>query len=249
MTRTIAVAVVALLTLTGSANENREPYSQARSVHDLVGDLAAQDPMVRARAACEMRELGDAAADAIEPLTKLLGDAAPVEPVVCSRNWWRGNPNDLTSPGEQAAAALVAIGTRAFQPVLGALHSTLWTARRNAAWALGAFDDQRAVEALVEALKDREPGVREQVAWALGAIDDKRAVQPLIGVLKDPDPRVRRQAAWALGAIDDPAAADALSATLTDDRRADARAGSLGARRHRRSKRRARVDPIAERSG
>src|SRR5262245_12201841 len=216
MIRTFAAAVVALLTVTASANEYPDAYAQTRTVRELTADLTAQDPVVRARAACEMRELGDGAADAIQTLTNMLGDAAPVEPSVCSRSWWRGNANDLTSPGEQAAAALVAIGTRAFQPVLGTLRSTTWTARRNAAWALGALDDQRAVDALVDALKDREPAVREQVAWALGAIDDKRAVQALIAVLKDPDPRVRRQAAWALGAIDDPGAADALSATLGD---------------------------------
>jgi len=96
------------------------------------------------------------------------------------------------------------------------LRSTSWAARRNAAWALGAFDDPRAVTALIDALKDREPAVREQVAWALGALDDKRAVQVLVGALKDTDPRVRRQAAWALGAIDDVSAAAALtSAWLT----------------------------------
>src|SRR6185503_3704320 len=117
----------------------------------------------------------------------------PIESSVCGRRWWRGEANDLTSPGEQAAAALVAIGTRAFQPVLSALGSTTWAARRNAAWALGALDDQRAVSALVAALKDREPGVREQVAWALGAIDDADAVPALVGALKDSDPRVRRQ--------------------------------------------------------
>ena len=126
---------------------------------------------------------------------------------MCNRSWWRGSADDLTSPGEQAAAALVAIGTRAFQPVLNTLRSPTWTARRNAAWALGAFDDSRAVAALIDTLKDREPAVREQVAWALGALDDKRAVSPLVAALKDADPRVRRQAAWALGAIDDAAAA------------------------------------------
>ena len=64
----------------------------------------------------------------------MLGDAAPVEASVCGRRSWRGSADDLTSPGEQAAAALVAIGTRAFQPVLDTLKSPVWIARRNAAW-------------------------------------------------------------------------------------------------------------------
>ena len=156
--------IVASLTALRDADRRRRTSitaSRRGAFANSIADLVAQDPVVRARAACEMREAGDTAVDAIQPLASMLGDAAPVEAQVCSRNWWRGNPNDLTSPGEQAAAALVAIGTRAFQPVLGALRSTTWTARRNAAWALGAFDDQRAVDALVDALKDREPGVRE----------------------------------------------------------------------------------------
>ena len=199
MVRTAIGSVLALLTLTSPLNEHRDARAQGRNVRELIAELNASDPAARARVACEIRELGDSAAEAIQPLVAMLGDAAPVEALVCNRSWWRGNPNDLTSPGEQAAAALVAIGSRAFDPVLSALRNTTWAARRNAAWALGAFDDQRAVPALIEALKDREAGVREQVAWALGALDDKQAVQSLIAALKDTDPRVRRQAAWALG--------------------------------------------------
>jgi HEAT repeat protein len=170
--RTAIGSVLALLTLTSPANEYRETRAQGRTVRELIAELGASDPTARAQAACEIRELGDAAGDAIAPLVAMLGDAAPVATLVCHRSWWRGNPNDLTSPGEQAAAALVAIGSRAFDPVLNALRNTTWAARRNAAWALGAFDDQRAVTALIDALKDREAAVREQVAWALGAIDD-----------------------------------------------------------------------------
>src|SRR5258705_6704328 len=51
VTRTIAASVIALLTLTGSANEYRDEGAQTRSFRELVVDLAAQDPAVRARAA------------------------------------------------------------------------------------------------------------------------------------------------------------------------------------------------------
>ena len=123
------------------------------------------------RAACGLRELGDRAVDAIGPLVALLADAAPVDGDVCGRRWSRHGDDNLTSPGEQAAAALVAIGTRAFQPLLAALKQDAWIARRNAAWALGALDDNRAVAALVEALRDREAPVREQVG--VGARRDR----------------------------------------------------------------------------
>ncbi|MEO8076066.1 MAG: HEAT repeat domain-containing protein [Acidobacteriota bacterium] len=216
MFRPCALSVLALLTLAPSAGYDGSADFQPRGVRELVSELGAADPSARARAACGLRELGDNAAEAIQPLVTMLGDAAPVESAVCSRRWWRGNANDLTSPGEQAAAALVAIGSRVFQPVLATLRAVSWAARRNAAWALGALDDQRAVSGLVDALKDREAAVREQVAWALGAIDDNTAVPALVRALGDGAAPVRQQSAWALGAIDDPRAVDGLVHALAD---------------------------------
>ena len=55
------------------------PADARRARESSIADLVAADPAVRARAACELRELGDAAADAIQPLVGMLGDAAPVE--------------------------------------------------------------------------------------------------------------------------------------------------------------------------
>ena len=201
-----------------AAVEVRAPRTQ-HTVQELAEQLHAPDPAVRARAACDLRERGDNAAAAIEALIELLPDAAPLERSVCQQNWWRWNPDNPTTPGEQAASALVAIGSRAFEPLVRALKHQSWIARRNAAWALGALDDVRAVDALVPIMKDGEAPVREQTAWALGALDDRAAVPAIISGLKDPDARVRRQSAWAAGALDDHRAVDALVAVLGDDDR------------------------------
>lgn len=189
---------------------------QARNVRELAAALSAPDPAARAAAACALRQEGDAAADAIPQLVALLADPSPVEHSVCAQRWWRGNPEDATTPGELAASALVSIGTRAFQPLADALSSSAWVARRNAARALGALDDRRAVRPLQAALTDREAAVREQAAWALGAIGDTTAVPALVESLRDADEHTRRQAAWALGAIDDARAVDALIRALSD---------------------------------
>ena len=191
------------------------PGAQPRSVKDLIAGLASEDPPARARAACDLKEEGDLAAEAIAPLLRLLADASPVERTVCQQHWWR-NSDLLTTPGQQAAAALVSIGSRSVEPLLNALHQPQWTARRNAAWALGALDDSRAVAALIAALDDREPDVRAQAAWALGAIGDRTAVERLNAALKDVDARVRKQAAWALGALGDSRATPGLIAALKD---------------------------------
>jgi HEAT repeat protein len=189
---------------------------EPQKARELISQLSAADPETRTRAACGLRELGDDAAPALDALVALLSDGAPVEQSACSRRWSRWNPDNRTSPGEQAASALVSIGSRAVAPLLRTLKSASWIARRHAAWALGALDDRRAGAALIDVLADREAAVREQAAWALGALDEPAAVPALVAALKDQSPRVRSQAAWALGAIDDRRAVDALVQSLAD---------------------------------
>jgi HEAT repeat protein len=191
-----------------------------RDLNAAAAGLASPDPSVRTKAACDVREFGSQASSTIGKLTAMLGDASPVDLDVCGERTWShgrfGRHQDATTPGEQAASALVAIGTPAREPLLRALSNPVWVARRNAAWALGASDASEAVPALLDALKDADAGVREQVAWALGAIGDRRAVDGLIGALKDQAPPVRRQAAWALGALGDKRAVTGLMASLKD---------------------------------
>jgi HEAT repeat protein len=54
--------------------------------------------------------------------------------------------------------------------LIGALGDAVAAVRKQAAWALGALGDSRAVQALMKTLKDSDAGVRKQAAWALGAI-------------------------------------------------------------------------------
>ena len=179
--------------------------------------LGSADPVVRTQAACALRGFGHQSAPYIPRLIAMLDDGSAVDPAVCGERTWRfrGQEN-LTSPGEQAASALVAIGAPSEPALLKALGGPVWMARRNAAWALGALDASAAVPALIEALKDTDAGVREQVAWALGAIGDRRAVDGLVAALADTAPGVRRQAAWALGSLGDNRAVQGLMRALKD---------------------------------
>lgn len=190
----------------------------AKDLSAVIDMLRSPDPVVRTGVACSRKVFNASAAAAIPALIDMLDDDEPVAPEVCredGRQWWGDDRRPIT-PGQEAARALVRIGTASFDPLAKALTGGGPTARRNAAWALGALDDQRAVQPLVASLKDAEAGVREQASWALGALDDARAVQPVISALRDPSPGVRRQAAWALGALDDAAAVDALVSALKD---------------------------------
>ena len=213
--------------------------TQAPPIDDLVAKLAAADPAERVIAACEMQRLGSDARRAIPALIDRLADGSPVDPTVCGKDryWWSKEIDRQTTPGEEAAAALVAIGTDSLAPLIMSARAPQWTARRNAVWALGALHDRRAIPPALMALADREPPVRRVAAWALGALDADDAVAALIDALKDPDADVRAQVAWALGAIRDGRAVDGLIAALKDSAegvRAQA-AWALGALRDRRA--------------
>ena len=70
--------------------------------------------------------------------------------------------------------------------------------RRAAAQLLGHLREERAVEALINNLKDENSSVREAAAEALGRIREPRAIEPLIGGLEDESLRVREAATDAL---------------------------------------------------
>lgn len=231
LSRTSAICLGAALVMVQPPGRSDGPPPVQQTMQELTGQLRASDPAVRTRAACDLREHADRAGAAIDALVALLPDASPLERSVCGDNWRRWNPEATTTPGEQAASALVAIGSRSFDPLVTTLKHQAWVARRNAAWALGALDDTRAVEPLLPLVTDPEAPVREQVVWALGALDDSTAVPAVLTALKDADPLVRRQAAWAAGAIDDRRAVDPLMTALRDDHRAvrEQAAWALGA--------------------
>jgi HEAT repeat protein len=180
--------------------------------------LKSSDPASRTRAACDLRELGDGAHDAIPQLVELLADGSPVDPSICQERTWRwgGHHQDTTTPGEQAASALVSIGSAAYEPLTRALKAPVWVARGNAAWALGALGNHSAAPLLAVTLRDTEPNVRRRGAWALGALDASESVPALIEALKDTDEGVREQVAWALGAIGDRRAVEPLMNALAD---------------------------------
>lgn len=84
----------------------------------------------------------------------------------------------------------------------------------NAALALGRIGDKRAVEPLLNMLRDSSNFLRARVAEGLGLIADKRATLPLVAVLQDEDDIVRMYTVEALGRIKDERAVEALLAAL-----------------------------------
>jgi HEAT repeat protein len=210
-------ACLAVVSVGAPATRAQQQPPTAKDLSAVIEMLRSPDPVVRVSVACARDVFNSSATAAIPALIDLLNDAEPVSPEVCRedhRRWW-GDEHPIT-PGQEAARALVRIGTTSFDPLVKALGNGGATARRNAAWALGALDDPKAVQPLIGALRDPAAMVRRQTAWALGAIDNSAAVDALVATLKDTDADVREQAAWALGAIGDARALAGLTAALKD---------------------------------
>jgi len=101
--------------------------------------------------------------------------------------------------------------------LIRALKHKNWYVQDEAAYALGNIRDSRAVEPLIEVMKDEYGSVRSwAVVEALGNIGDSRAVEPLIGVLKDEYGYIQSRIVEALGRIGDKRAVEPLIEALAD---------------------------------
>jgi len=114
---------------------------------------------------------------------------------------------------------------RDIEGLISALNHQEYIIRKEASAALKRVGDERAVDALIQALEYEEGvdshvllrTVREYSAEALGNIKDERAVEPLIQALNDEDEDVRWKSAWALGKIEDERAVEPLIQALNDE--------------------------------
>jgi HEAT repeat protein len=98
--------------------------------------------------------------------------------------------------------------------------------RRMAIQALGEIGDERAVPALIEALKYPDQRIQAPAAEALGNIGDFRATLPLINAIQKADNRaIRGYASRAIGEIRDPQAVEPLIDLLS--RRKDSLRGYI----------------------
>jgi HEAT repeat protein len=197
--------------------------------------LASSNPEERAKAARELGEMGRKALRAVPTLIEMLNDSVGLSLTIyrkkgtspCLRQGdglpgIQAEPD--TSPGIEAAKALAKIGDyEGLEKATGVLIKTLGdkktkadNIRKNAAIALGWIGSPRAVEPLINALKDPQDDVRgaAALAFAISKIKVAHAVDPLITALNDKDERVRKNAANALGKIGDARAVGPLIVAL-----------------------------------
>jgi bilin biosynthesis protein len=201
----ISVILGAGLRIYAQPNISREkiPSYIPDDIRILIERLYSSDPVERARAAYILGEMRKEANPSTPYLMGMLGDSSAIGQTL--ENYSVGlietTPGVPTSPGEEAAKALVKIkGGGALTPLAGALKDKDSRVRYSAVCGLGKMAEP-AVEPLIGALRDSDIRVREGAAWALGKIKDARSVEPLIGALKDEDLVVRENGAWSLRQI------------------------------------------------
>ena len=89
--------------------------------------------------------------------------------------------------------------------------------RREAADALGARGDDRCVEPLKKALRDKDADVRRAAATALAPYGASSPADDLFAQLRDPDVNVRRETVGSLANAEDPRAVEGLIEALEDE--------------------------------
>ena len=117
-----------ILATTGFAqpqiSKQNMPGNISAEIKTKIAALYSADPAARASAAYELGELTPDSNPAIPFLVKMLGDDVLIDPLPYHEpNWWSSQYEIIlkTSPGREAAKALVIIGEPAVEPLIAAL--------------------------------------------------------------------------------------------------------------------------------
>ena len=147
----------------GLFGPNIKKMEAKRDVEGLVKALKTKNEDVRRLAAAALGNIGDA--KAVEYLIEAL-------------------KNEEWSIQNIAAKSLYKIGEPSVESLIEALKDENEDVRRLAAWSLGKIGDARAVEPLLQLIKDdKNEFVRKGTIKALGELRDSRAIEPLLRVL------------------------------------------------------------------
>jgi HEAT repeat protein len=220
--------------LFGFGKPNVKELEQKHDIDGLIKALENKSLEVRYDAVQALGRIGDARA--VTPLCAALkdpyievrmaaadvlgkmGDARAVEPLV----------NQLTKEkfsraSEDAAKALIKIGTPAVSTLITGLGESDWNVLSTVICVLGRIKDARAVEPLITMYRNSFNSYRPDYAIMLkGKIHlallqiGTSSVDPMINALKDPNWWVREIAAETLRDLYDVRALDPLTAVLND---------------------------------
>jgi HEAT repeat protein len=194
--------------------------NQLLAVGPLLNALEEQDGTIRKKAIEALGKIKDQ--QAIGPLVKMLEDGSSeirsLAAEALDKLSWKPETEQERIAYYMARGnwdSLILSGSSAIESLITALEDESINTRVNAMTTLGKIGDVRAIEPLINILKDKilkdeDVTLRETAAIALGDIANARAVEPLIETLKDKRANIRMAAVTALGKIGDPRSLEAL---------------------------------------
>ena len=201
-----------------------------RERQSILSDLANEDEEVRRLAVERLVQLP--ADESLPILAERLGDAswrvrkAAVECLAAAPEDWPVADHllralaDDENPGRRNAAveALVRIGRRVVDALLGASESPDVDVRKLVVDALAGIGSERATPRLAALLDDEDPNVRGAAADALAAIGGTTALDALqtTALREREEPLVRFAALRGLGRLEAPLTASDLASALAD---------------------------------
>lgn len=113
-------------------------------------------------------------------------DAEAIEPLVETWKEMANGPTpEIRISSEQIIDALGNIGPAAINGLIKIIQIGDWPARKRAIQALGRIGDNRAIDTLLHALKDKNGYVRREAVNALGSFGNTQTVDALINALEE----------------------------------------------------------------
>jgi len=192
----VAAAIAMALMCTATLNHIKDMDFPAKSTDELLKTLRTTDKEHRDLAAIELGRRK--APEAADLLCDILEDASADTSVRHAAAVALGG---LFEPPAPPGADT----ERAVSCLIKALKSKDPLVQSSAAYALGCIGDPRALEPLIELLRDKSchPYALQGVAQALGKLKAAEAVEPLAKHLADETcpSNVRQSIAWTLGEI------------------------------------------------
>lgn len=236
--RTIAAGTTIATPAAAHTLHKIDAEANADAVAEALGRcLNAGDAALATEAADVLRAMGDAGRPLAPQLTARLRDSdlpstcrtAAARALKAMESLDARHAHDLLALLDEGswearftgAVGLAGLGAQASEAVPGLIArladpKVASETRTEAAQALGAL--KAGGDALVAALRDRDPWVRLYAARALGVCQPRGVARALAAALADPSVEVRRNVAWALGQLRRKAlpAVDALIGALND---------------------------------
>jgi len=221
-----------------TTGNNLEGQPQSEISEDILQSIEAKDKATRRNLASSLNMDYKDETDILEEALKAEEQNSSIYDSIAISEFGPEEPGSETEKllkalksdsGSIRIAAIMALAERkekaAVDPMIGTLTRDYPPVQSSAAFALGEIGDERAVEILLQQMKDGETdSIRSNAAIALGKIGKEETVPSLTSRLRDNKAGVRSSAALSLGKIGNETAVGPLIEVLNSGKLSEGRA-------------------------